>query len=114
MLEFPKHVHGYIAEFTRNPKPGKEDSNRHILRLCHEEEEVANLRWDYNDEYVWVIQIMIKENYRRSGIGAAIYDCLQSITGKPLKWQLNALSPEMKCFVQKYILTCESILVKKN
>ena len=71
-MVFAKRIGEYQAEFKPIPHPKKEGSNRHSLKLTDKNNEVASLRWDFDENYVWVIEISVNKNYRRKKVATNI------------------------------------------
>ena len=107
-MEFPEKIKLYTTIFEHIPRDDK--PNRYLLKLITDNTEVAKLRWNYTSDYVEVIEIWINEDFRRQGIGTAIYDALQKITKKPLRFVINAMNADMKEFYKKYKTNCDILL----
>lgn len=113
-MNFPDNIAGYKATFNAIPHPRRLNSNRHSLVLHDGFEKVAEVKWDYDNKCVWVIEIYVEEKYRKQKVATSIYDDLQKITGTPVKWIPNAwASNEMREFAKKYIQDCHSVIASK-
>jgi len=113
-MKFPDHIGEYKAVFESIPKQSKKGSNRHLLKLFDKRKEVASLRWNFDEDYVWVIEVLVNEDYRRKKIATMIYDNLQILVNKPIKWTPNAwASNEMREFVKSYIQECHILIASK-